>query len=253
MKNFTQTILFFSFILSVGCSKKDHAKITVATAANMQFAIQEIVKSFTKQTGISCDIVIGSSGKLTAQIKEGAPYDIFISADTKYPKALYTQGFATSPPEIYAHGSLILWSISDTLRPNLKFLDKDYIQHIALANPKTAPYGEAAIAVLKHYDIYPQIQNKLVYGESISQTNQFIVSGAAQVGFTTKSVVLSPQMKGKGNWISIPKNSYTPIAQAVILIQKEKVSKNATKFYEYLFSLKSKEILENFGYLVTEK
>ncbi len=252
MKNLKHFTFLFLFLV-IGCTKPNTQKVTIATAANMQFAIQEITTSFTKQTGIACDIIISSSGKLTAQIKEGAPYDILVSADTKYPQALHTSGFTTKPPEIYAYGKLVLWSISKDITPSIKSLTDKKIKHIAIANPKTAPYGEAAISVLKQAGIYDQIEDKLVYGESISQTNQFIVSGAAQVGFTAKSVVLSPKMKEKGNWIAINDSSYTPIAQSAVIIKKVSVTENTINFYKFLFSAKSKEILENFGYLVIEK
>ncbi len=241
------------FFLTASCTKKDSNKLTIATAANMQFAIQEITTSFTQKTGIPCDVIITSSGKLTAQIQEGAPYDIFVSADMKYPETLHKNGFAAKSPEIYAYGKLVLWSISDEIQPSIESLTDKQIKHIAMANPKTAPYGEAAIAVLKHAGIYDLVTDKLVYGESISQTNQFIVSGAAEVGFTAKSVVLSPKIKEKGNWIAIDENSYTPIAQGVVMIKKEHIKEDALKFYEFLFSAQSKEILENFGYLVTTK
>ncbi len=245
------TPLFFLLIL--GCSKHDATKVTIATASNMQFAMKEIANSFTQQTGIDCDIVFSSSGKLTAQIKEGAPYDIFVSADTKYPTVLYNKGFTTQVPEVYAHGQLVLWSLTRGMEPNLKTLTRSSVRHIAIANPKTAPYGEAAISVLKHFGIYETVKDKLVYGESISQTNQFIISGAAEIGFTAKSVVLSNQMKEKGSWMAIASESYTPIAQAAVIIKKDLVHENALKFYEFLFSSTSQEILENFGYLVSAK
>ena len=125
------------------------------------------------------------------------------------------------------------------------------VKHIAIANPVTAPYGTAAIEVLNHHHVYEDVKSKLVYGESISQTNQFIVSKSAEVGFTAKSVVLSPEMKGKGNWTDIDEADYTPIAQgAVVLKHRGSHDGDAQKFYNFLFSPKAKDILENFGYSV---
>ncbi len=247
------SIFIFILLLTLGCKHQDDNKVTIATAANMQFVMKEITTSFTKKTRIPCDVVISSSGKITAQIREGAPYDIFISADTKYPEALYTSGFTTKAPEIYAYGKLVLWSASEDIKPTIEVLTDHKISYIAIANPKTAPYGEATISVLKHVGIYDRVIDKLVYGESISQTNQFIISGAAEIGFTAKSVVLSPQMKGKGNWVAIDGGSYMPIAQGAVVVKKDSVTEAALKFYEFLFSHESKEILENFGYLVTIK
>ncbi|GAA4275127.1 molybdate ABC transporter substrate-binding protein [Aquimarina gracilis] len=250
-KNLIGSVFLLSLIL--GCTTKNTSKVTIATASNMHIAMKEITMAFTKQTGIDCDVVVSSSGKLTAQIKEGAPYDVFVSADMKYPEALYKDGHTTEKPKIYGYGKLVLWSINEHIKPDIISLIDNSIEHIAVANPKTAPYGEAAISVLNNAYIYDKISDKLVFGESISQTNQFIVSGAAQVGFTAKSMVLSPQMKEKGQWIEIDQTLYTPIAQAAVIVKKDSTSIAAKKFYTFLFSEESKEILENFGYLAAIK
>ena len=252
MKKKSTIFFLFLILLTFGCKKDNSNKILIATAANMQFAMKELSQAFTKQSGIECDIIISSSGKLTAQIKEGAPYDLFVSADMKYPEDLYKSGFTTKKPEIYAYGKLVLWSIKAGLNPNINQLSDEKIKHIAIANPKTAPYGKAAVDVLNHFNIFKKVEKKLVYGESISQTNQFIISGSAQVGFTAKSVVLSPKVEGKGQWTAIDENSYTPIAQGVVILKKDNPSESAENFYSFLFSDHSKEILENYGYSATE-
>ncbi|MDX1830373.1 MAG: molybdate ABC transporter substrate-binding protein [Lutibacter sp.] len=242
-------IVLSLFILATSCKTKEQKIVTIATAANMQFAMDELVAKFYEETGIKCQTIISSSGKLTAQIKEGAPYDIFVSANMKYPNNLFQSGFTTSPPKIYAFGKLVLWTIKDTLQPSLTLLNKKYIEHIATANPKTAPYGIASIETLKNAHLYNEIESKLVYGQSIAQTNQFITSKVADIGFTSKSVVLSPKMKGNGKWIEIDSTLYSPIKQGVVIIKNKKYKlKRATKFYNFLFSSKAKEILNNFGY-----
>jgi molybdate transport system substrate-binding protein len=253
MKDKLAVAFLFLTLLSLGCKKNKADKISVATAANMQFAMKELSLAFTKQSGIKSDIIVSSSGKLTAQIKEGAPYDLLVSADMKYPEDLYKSGFTTKKPEIYAYGKLVLWSITEGINPSIEILEKPEIRHIAIANPKTAPYGRAAIDVLKHFGIFEKVKKKLVYGESISQTNQFIISGSAQIGFTAKSVVLSPKIAKKGKWSPIDESSYTPIAQGVVILKKDNPSKNTEKFYSFLFSDRSKEILENYGYLLSDK
>lgn len=253
MKNKLVVSFLFIGLLFFACKKDDANKIAIATAANMQFAMKDLSQEFTKQTGINCDIIVSSSGKLTAQIKEGAPYDLFVSADMKYPEDLYQSGFTTKKPEVYAFGKLVLWSIKEGLKPNIAQLTDENIKHIALANPKTAPYGQAALDVLNHHNIFEKVEKKLVYGESISQTNQFIISGSAQVGFTAKSVVLSPKVEGEGQWTAIDESSYTPIAQGVVILKKDNPSENAEKFYSFLFSERSKEILEDYGYLLSDK
>ncbi|MFD2562734.1 molybdate ABC transporter substrate-binding protein [Aquimarina rubra] len=241
------------FLLLLGCKQPERDVVTIAAAANMQFAITEISKAFTKQTGIQCELVISSSGKLTAQIKEGAPYDIFVSANMKYPNEIYASDLAVYPPKIYGYGQLVLWSMYDSIQPSIKILTDESLQHIALANPKTAPYGQAAVEVLENYNIYNQVKGKLVYGESIAQTNQFITSKSLEIGFTSKSVVLSPKMKDKGHWIVLDEQKYLPIEQGVVMIKKENQNvKGTQQFYDFLFSAEAKEILEEFGYLRAE-
>ena len=242
---------FFIFIIVVAFGQKQQKKLTIAVAANMQFAMKELKQNFTQTTGIKCDLIIGSSGKLTAQIKEGAPFDVFVSADIKYPTNLYQSGFTTEKPKIYAFGKLVLWSLNSNITPTIELLKSATIKHIAIANPKTAPYGTAAIEALNYYKLLKTVQHKLVYGESISQTNQFIISKAAEIGFTSKSVVLSPEMKGKGNWIAIDEKTYSPIAQGVVILKnKNNNNANAEKFFRYLFSDSSKAILKKYGYSV---
>lgn len=222
----------------------------IAVAANMQFAIEPLIHDFTETTGIQCEPILSSSGKLTAQIIEGAPYDVFISANMKYPNELFKNNLTNSQPAIYAHGKLVLWSADKQITPSFYFLKNNSLKHIALANPKTAPYGSAAIEVLKHYDLLEKLKNKLVYGESIAQTNQFIMSQAADIGFTAKSVVLSPQVKGKGNWIDIDPAIYSPIEQGIVILKNSKKQKEAELLFNYLFSKKGKRILEEYGYAV---
>ncbi|MCF6296693.1 MAG: molybdate ABC transporter substrate-binding protein [Flavobacteriaceae bacterium] len=240
---------FIIFLLFIACKQKQKNKLTIATAANMQFIIHELVNSFTKETGIECEVIVGSSGKLTAQIKEGAPFDVFVSADMKYPNKLFKNGLTTKTPTIYAYGKLVLWTMFDNLKPSLNLLLSDSINHIALANPKVAPYGLSTIEVLNHTKMFKKVKDKLVYGESISQTNQFITSKVAEIGFTAKSVVLSPNIKGKGTWVDIDSSYYSLIEQGIVILKNRPSQiNNAQKFYNFLLSAKAKEILNKFGY-----
>ncbi|MEJ2584191.1 MAG: molybdate ABC transporter substrate-binding protein [Robiginitalea sp.] len=241
-------------ILLVSCSDKERKQgLTIAVAANMQFAMEEIAMAFKENTGLSCDLVIGSSGKLTAQIVEGAPFDVLVSADMKYPKSLQERGLAETDPEVYAYGSLVLWTLNDSLDLSLTLLKAEQIRHIALANPKTAPYGVAAEDVLRHYGLYEEVKHKLVFGESIAQTNQFITSGAAEVGFTALSVVLGPQMQVQGRWITPDPASYQPISQGLVVIRKGRGGNTGgIAFRDFLFSARAREILAKFGYTTNE-
>jgi len=200
-----QKIIFvlIAFSLLTSFKKQSPQKVTVAVAANMQYAMKSLKETFEEQTGTSVDVIIGSSGKLIQQIEEGAPFDVFISADTKCPDELYAKKFAVALPKLYAEGLLVLWTArSDiNLSPNLQLLGIDQIKKIASANPKTAPYGVASEEALKYYKVYEDVRDKLVYGESISQTNQFLLIQSADLGFTAKSVILSDEMKGKGKCV----------------------------------------------------
>ena len=147
----------------------------------------------------------------------------------------------------------MLWTINDSLDLSLTLLKGEKVRHIALANPKTAPYGAAAVAVLRHHGLYEAVKDKLVFGESIAQTNQFITSGAAEAGFTALSVVLSPQMQGRGRWITPDPASYQPISQGMVVIRRDgKSNKNGIAFRDFVLSDRAKEILTKFGYFTNE-
>ena len=251
MNKITRVVLLF-LLISTSCHKDgDNNKLTIATAANMQFVMKELARSFFETSGIECETIVASSGKLTAMIQEGAPFDVFVSADMKYPKQLHEGGLTTELPKIYAYGHLVLWSTKNATLPGVEELAGADIKHVALANPRTAPYGLAAVEVLQHFGLYEAIETKLVFGESISQTNQFILSGAAELGFTAKSVVLSPALKGKGVWIELEAQAYKPIAQGVVLLNnRDKYMTDAKRFHDFLFSRKARNILTQYGYSV---
>ncbi len=233
--------------MGAGCQRKSNDALMIAVSANMQFAITELVGSFEKETGIECQTVISSSGKLTAQIIEGAPFDILVSADMKYPNELHQSGLTASEPQIYAYGKLVMWTLTEEIEPSFAILEDKNVRHIAIANPKIAPYGVAAIQALEHHGILDDLGEKLVYGESIAQTNQFIFSGAAEIGFTAKSVVLSEE---RGRWKEVDSLVYSPIAQGVVIIKNDNGKFDpARRFADYLFSSQGRKILNRFGYV----
>ena len=237
---------------SSSVSTKPTTQLTIAAAANMQFAINELVDTFSDHTSIPCQVIIGSSGKLAAQIREGAPFDIFVSADMKYPMSLFDTGSTLKPPKVYAYGKLVIWSMCDYIKVSDQILTHVNINRIAIANPQTSPYGLAAMQALKNYDVYDEIKAKLVFGESISQTNQFILSQAVEVGFTAKSVVLSKRLANQGQWVEVSTSFYEPIAQGMVIIDhKFKKSYQTQQFSEFLFSVEAKTILEKFGYVTS--
>lgn len=229
--------------------------VRVAVAANAQFVMEELEAVFEKQTGIQLETIINSSGKITTQIQQGAPFDLFLSADMHYPDVLFKEGLTTAAPKVYAYGALVVWAIGAT-KPtkDLSFLTQPSIKKIALANPKLAPYGVAAQEALKHYRLFDRTQEKWVMGESISQVNQYILSQAVEVGFTAKSVVLDPSLKNQGTWVEVDPKTHSPIAQGVVLLKKKTAEPSvaARRFYDFLFSKRAHAIFRKFGYRVAD-
>lgn len=240
---------FIFMVLLLSCQTEQKDKLRIAVAANLQFAIQDLVDNFSQKSGVECEIIISSSGKLTAQIIEGAPFDLLLSADMKYPQELFNRKLTRFQPDIYAYGNLILWTLHEDIMPVLETLLSEQVTHIAIGNPKTAPYGLSAMEVLSKLGTEQALEKKLVYGESIAQTNQFIISKSVDLGFTSKSVVMSSQMKDKGQWTEIDKNLYSPMAQGMVVLNSRKAFESkAIQFREYVLSTEGKEILHKFGY-----
>lgn len=233
------------------CSAAAADTLTVAVAANVQYAFDDIQEAFKKETGHDLKPVYNSSGKFTAQILNGAPFDVFLSADMEYPEKLHKEGHAAASPKVYAYGTLVLWTMKDIDLVNWRnALASPAVAKIAVANPKTAPYGRETMKALAHYKLDESLAKKFVFGESISQTNQYIHSRAADAGFTAKSVVVSPEMQGQGKWIDLPKESYQPIAQGIVILKHGQQNNPtlARQFHDFVLAAKSRAILERYGY-----
>ncbi|MEA3512937.1 MAG: molybdate ABC transporter substrate-binding protein, partial [Campylobacterota bacterium] len=226
----------------------------IAVAANVSYAMPSLIKEFNKlYPDTKVKVTLGSSGKLTAQISHGAPYHIFMSADMDYPEALYKKQIAITKPIVYAKGGLaMLSSKRKDFSKNIAILTDKNIKKIAIANPKTAPYGKASVEAFKNAKIYQTIKKKLVFSESISQTVSYAVT-ATDIGLIAKSSLFSPQMKKfikDIHWIGVDNKLYTPINQGVVLLKKAKNNRNANDFYRFIVSKKAKKILNEFGYEV---
>ena len=231
-------------------------KINIAVAANVSYAINDLIKEFNKTNpNTKIRITLGSSGKLTAQIRHGAPYDLFMSANMKYPNSLYEKNIAITKPIVYAQGSLAILSAKKRdFSKGLNLLKESSIKRIAVANPKTAPYGIATKLALEKANIYSSLKKKFIYGESISQTVSYTVT-ASDIGFIAKSSLYSPRMtrfKEGINWISLDTKLYTPISQGVVILKKAKDNKDVKAFYDFLLSKNAKKIFKNFGYIINE-
>lgn len=226
--------------------------LRVAVAANAQYAVQALAEAFRAKNAVDIETVIASSGKLTAQIQQSAPYDLFLSADMSYPQHLYEAGYATDEPAVYAHGELILWTLDTTLVPARPeaLLQSPQVRRIALAQARTAPYGQAAEAWLAAKGIRAAVADKLVFGESIAQVNAYLLSGAAEVGFTALSVVLAPEVAGRGRFHRLEATTYPPIAQGMVLTRfgADNHPSAARAFYEFVLSADGQAILRRFGY-----
>ncbi len=223
--------------------------LRVAVAANAQFVMEQLKTAYQKKTGIRIETIVNSSGKLTTQIQQGAPYDVFLSADMQYPETLDKAGLTVDAPIVYAYGSLVMWTAGDLpVKADLKVLLDPAVRHIAIANPATAPYGEAAVSFLTSKKLLDQVKSKIVYGESIAQVNQYILSGSAEIGFTAKSVVLDPSLAQKGHWVDLPTTGYSRIAQGVVILKRTTQLKAARQFVEFLHSSAARRILQKFGY-----
>lgn len=237
--------LILVFVLFLGC-EDSIPSIKVATSANMQDAMQEIINQFKKKYNCQVDLIVASSGKLTAQIEQGAPYDIFISADSKYPLYLFEKGLVKTKPKVYAVGQLVLMS-SDYNQLNLNDIKTLKVDKIAIANPDIAPYGKASVEVLKQLNIYNEVEHKLIFGENILQVNQFIETGVVDAGITSFSTVKSENPQG---WVLIDNGLHHLIKQSAVIVKQNQQSDKVKNFYNYLFSKDGQLILKKYGYLI---
>jgi molybdate transport system substrate-binding protein len=227
-------------------------QLTVAAAADLQFALKDLSGRFEKQAGIKVQATYGSSGNFATQIESGAPFDLFFSADLQYPEKLAKDGFA-EPATLYRYavGRLVLWVPNGSkvdVSKGLAVLAEPAVRKIAIANPQHAPYGRAAVAALRSAGIYDKVEGKFVFGENISQTAQFVESGNADAGLIALSLAISPVMKTRGRYVEIPQSAYPPIEQAAIVVKASKQNGNAMKFLEFLKTEEAKGILRSYGF-----
>ena len=237
-----------SFLLSTLSYARE---FRLAAAASLQPVAQALSKDFSQQSGHTFQASFGASGKLFAQISNGAPFDVFMSADLKYPQELLKTGAGSGVVVHYANGVLVIWTTSQASIPKdwPAWLKSNAVQKIAIAHPDSAPYGREALRLLTTQNLLPALQDKLVYGESIAQASQFISTGAAQAGFTAKSIVANPDQPQAGAWLEIPQAMHQPIAQGAVLSRRGKDNPAAVSFMTYLQSPAARAILLRYGFL----
>jgi molybdate transport system substrate-binding protein len=226
--------------------------LTVAAAADLQFAMQDISTRFQKETGKKVNVIYGSSGNFFQQIQNGAPFDVFFSANLDYPKKLEAADLTEKDTYYqYASGKIVIWVPNESkldLKVGLKALLDPAIKEIAIANPQHAPYGQAAIAAMQKENVYDSVSSKLVLGENISQTASFVVSGSADVGIVALSLALSPNMKDHGRYVEIPAADYPPIQQACVVLKSAKNKEVARQFVGFMKTSPVNELLKSYGF-----
>jgi molybdate transport system substrate-binding protein len=245
---FCGTVFLLFFLLTL---RAQAANVTVAAASDLNFAIKEIITSFEKATGNHVQLTLGSSGNFYAQISNGAPFEVFLSADASYPENLKKAGKVDADATfIYAIGKIVLWipgtSTIDVQRMQMKSLLDPSIRKIAIANPEHAPYGKAAVAAMKSAGVYDLVKSRLVLGENISQAAQFVQSGATDIGIVALSLALSDAMRTSGRYWEIPQDLYPRMEQAAALMTN--AGPAARAFYEWLRRPDSREILTRYGF-----
>jgi molybdate transport system substrate-binding protein len=228
-------------------------EITVAAAADLNYALKELAGRFTKSTGTEVKLSFGASGNLFSQIQNGAPFDLFFSADSSYPQNLADMGQVDAHSlRTYAVGHLVLWVPNspplDPQKLKMDLLNDPRVQHIAIANPQHAPYGRAAMAALEHFGLKDKVAAKLVLGENISQAAQFVQSGNAQAGLIALSLALSPAMKDAGRYWELPADSYPELQQVAAISAASKHKAAAQAFLNYVTSSEGRAILQQYGF-----
>ncbi len=241
-------------LLYIGVAPANAGELKVAAASDLTFAFKDVGARFEKQTGNSLKLTYGSSGNFFSHIQNGAPFDLFFSADVSYPQKLEAAGL-TEPGTIYdyATGKLVIWVPNASkldLSRGLSVLLDPSIRKIAVANPQHAPYGAAAVAALHHAGIYDQVKDKFVLGENISQTAQFVQSGNADVGLLALSLALAPAMKTSGHYVEVPAADYPPLIQAGVIVKSSPNKELANQFLKFLKEPGTVALMEQYGFAV---
>jgi molybdate transport system substrate-binding protein len=241
--------VIFLVIMSLQSSRAQE-RILIAAASDLKFALDSLVHAFSETHDGKIAVTYGSSGKLTEQIMNGAPFSIFFSADRVYPERLENGKKTSSDIYDYAIGRIVIWSKKvDPTKNEINSLLDPGVKKIAIANPMHAPYGKRAIETLEYYELSEAIKSNLVYGENISQAAQFASTGAADVGIIALSLALSPNMKNEtGKYFLIPEESHQPLVQAAVITTHGKGNRLAAAFFEYIKSEEAVDVLRRFGF-----
>lgn len=250
----TRLVLILATILVLGITAVhvEAGEVTIAAASDLNFAFKELVVEYEKATGNHVKLSLGSSGNFYAQIQNGAPFDLYFSADIGYPRKLEEAGL-TVPGSLYRYavGRIVLWAGTASrldVSGGLDILRDPGIKKIAIANPKHAPYGRAAVAAMESFKVYESVKDKLILGENISQAAQFIESGACDIGVIALSLAMAPAMSGKGVYWEIPVEAYPLLEQGAVILKQSKNQEAARRFLEFLQGSQGQDIMRRYGF-----
>ena len=248
MRFIVKLLLLAASLLPAGAFAAD--KITIAAAADLKFCMDELVTSFKQaHADTQVDVTYGSSGNFATQIRQGAPFDLYFSADVEYPRALAKDGLTAGDVHIYALGRIVLWSATlDASKLSLQDLTRADIQKIAIANPQHAPYGKRAEEALRASGVWDKVQDKLVLGENIAQAAQFAQSGSAQVGIIALSLALNAELASKGKYALVPSTLHQPLQQAFTLTQRAADNASAHAFADYIQTPAARAVMVRYGF-----
>lgn len=249
--NLMKLILLASLLIATSLQADE---IRIAAAADLRFAMEDVVSSFRKtHPKDSIEVSYGSSGKFHTQIRNGAPFDIFFSADIALPKKLAQEGLAATSVQPYALGRIVVWSPNRDNPPlNLTDLTRPEIKRIAIANPRHAPYGMRAVEALKAAQIWPAVENRLVYGENIAQTAQFVQTGNADVGIIALSLAMTPEFTEKGRYSLIPAGLHQPLEQGFVILKRAQSNTLAKSFANFFNEASVRNIMTRYGFVIPE-
>jgi len=245
-------------LLSLWATASQAGEVSIAAASDLNFAFKEIVAEFEKKTGNTVKLSLGSSGNFFAQLSSGAPFDVFFSADIGYPKKLEEAGLAEPGTlYMYAVGRIVIWvpkgSQIDVGTLRIKALQHPSVKKIAVANPKHAPYGRAAVAAMEHFEVYDAVKEKLVLGENISQTAQFVQTGGADIGIIALSLAVAPAMKQSGMYWEVPLEAYPRLEQGAVILKAAKDQKTAHAFLDFVKSSEGAAVFKRYGFFLPEQ
>lgn len=262
MKSLSKTLLRAGCLTSLALllpTRASAADLTIAAAADLKFALDELAAEFrTHHPGVTVKISYGSSGNFYAQLRNRAPFDLYFSADIEYPRQLAEAGLALDTNVfLYAVGRLVVWtpthSLIDVGKLGIQSLLAPSVKKVAIANPRHAPYGVAAVAALKSLKVYDRLEPRLVLGENIAQTAQFVQSGAADIGIIALSLAIAPQMRDAGRHWEIPLDAYPKMEQGGIILNWTQHPAAARTFRDFVLGEHGREVLKRYGFFLPEQ